>query len=187
MSNIYVVNPPNVSKRVDDKVYDRVKIQTQKWTPLPDSSGVELIGNVRPVWNKKEKKFSFVPYPSLDDTEKNGKTLIIKNYYKEYDNMHKVISSAMLLYRLLCLFKCTVVSEGPEGYKCTWWITLKHNKTGERLMFGEWKGAAGIWTRFHNTEELPVSYRKDILGLLNKLCAEDCPHPYDGCVAGSVA
>jgi hypothetical protein len=57
-------------------------------------------------------------------------------------------------------------------------------KTGDCLMFGEWKGAAGIWTVYHSHEELKDSFKQDILELLDLLAANDCPHPYDGTVAG---
>lgn len=30
-------------------------------------------------------------------------------------------------------------------------------------------------------------FSNDIILLLNEICSPDCPHPYDGLVAGSVA
>lgn len=166
----YIVNPIYVQERVDKKVYARVEKQTAKWTPVTNMG--DSCGNVRPIWDIKKGKFSF----SLKDEFNPGCC-----------GMYQVISSALFLYRLLCLFKCTVKSEGPEGYKNTWWITLQHKETGEKLTFGEWKGAAGTFTRFHAVKELPASYKKDTVALLNEICSPDCPHPYDGCVAGSVA
>lgn len=171
----YIVDPPVCTDRVDDKVYARVKKQTSKWEPVavPPDCGC---GNVRPVWDKTKGKFVF---------EQPGKDFL--EFYKNYDMMSSVISSAMLLYRLLCHFECPVMTEGPEGYKCIWWVTLKHKETGELLTLGEWKGAAGTWTKYHSDKELPAAFKKDILALLNELCAKDCPHPYDGTVAGCVA
>ena len=174
--NRYLIDPPVVQDRVDEEVYARVREQTAKWTPVDHM--VKGCGNVRPNWNNKTKKFVFKD-PNLNER--------FSDFYKTHTMFHDVISSALLLYRLLCLYKATVETEGPEGYKCTWWVTLKHNETGELLTFGDWKGAAGTWTRFHKIGELPKSYRDDTLLLLNEICSPDCPHPYDGCVAGSVA
>lgn len=183
MSN-YVVQPRLHAARVSDsdKVYKRVGAQTDKWEAVSQrglKKIVNLCGNVRPVWNKKEKKFVF-------EVGIYGQGNIVKNL-EIYSDMYAVMSSAMLLYRVMCLFKCNVISEGPKGYKCTWWVTLQHKLTGEYLQFGEWKGAAGIWTRFLVEKELPQEYAEDLLLLLNELYSKDCPHPYDGCVAGSVA
>lgn len=51
-----------------------------------------------------------------------------------------VMSSAMLLYRLCCLFDCTV--EGRSGYANVWAIQLKHKATGECAGFSEHNGGA---------------------------------------------
>lgn len=176
-SKRYVVDPPRCGSRVDDKVYARVKVQTNKWTPMKVS--VDGNGNLKPVMDRDTGKFLFKEY---DHAKGN-----YAEFHEDYAAICDAISSAMLLYRLLCLFQCTVISEGPEGYKCVWWVTLSHKATGEQLMFGEWKGAAGIWTKFADKKEAPKEFLKDMLLLLNELCAQDCPHPYDGCVAGSVA
>ncbi len=166
----YLVNPSYVTKRSGN--YEKAKPIQDKWTPTVRSVTKEpFIGNVRPNFSLERKRFEFT-----DDI-----------FPKDSIGMYQVFSSALLLYRLLCLFKAQVVSEGPEGYKCVWWITLQHKETGDCLMFGEWKGAAGIWTVYHSHEELKDSFKQDILELLDLLAANDCPHPYDGTVAGSVA
>ena len=179
MSNNYLINPNYSLERVDQTVQDRVNLQTVKWEPqektLENSSG-NVASNLR--YSIETKKFEYRKTATLEQWVEE---------YNKYPPMCKVISSALLLYRLLCLFKTTVTTEGPAGYKCTWWVTLKHKESGESLMFGEWKGAAGIWTRFGEYKELSDSFREDTLALINELCAEDCPHPYDGTVAGSVA
>ena len=164
----YFCNPTYIQKRDGD--YEKATKITSKWEPV-SSKDHDLIGNVRPTFSLETEKFTFSHEKFLPD----------------YIGMYHVISSALLLYRLICLYKAEVYTEGPEGYKCIWWITLKHKETGEVLMFGEWKGAAGIWTRYHNSKELPASYKKDTLNLLNFLVSKTCPHPYDGLVAGSVA
>ena len=167
-SNNYYAQPQYYAKRVSPKIYDRAAKAASPWEPVAKiKEELSMCGNVRPDFNKSTHKFQF-----------GG------GFY----GMPDAISSALLLYRLLCLFggKVTVVPKKHQ-YKCIWWFTLKHKETGEYLQFGEWKGAAGIWTRFHSAEELPASYKADILTLLNELVSKNTPHPYDGCIAGSVA
>jgi len=177
-SKRYVVDPPICGSRVDNKVYARVKVQTDKWEPQMDMDA-DGNGNIKPVMDRDTGKFLFKEY----DFGKGN----YAEFQEDYASISEAISSAMLLYRLLCHYKCTVISEGPDGYKTVWWVTLKHKATGEMLTFGEWKGAAGVWTKFVHQKEAPKVFIKDMLLLLEELCAQDCPHPYDRCVAGSIA
>lgn len=170
----YLVNPTKNQERVEDKVYERAQKIASKFEPtidLPD----EYCGNVNPVFDQKKKKFVFNAKDNLYSTSETQL------------NIYEVISSALLLYRTLCLFKCTVLSEGPEGYKLVWEVALKHKESGEVLILREWKGAATIATSFSSHKQIPESFKKDLLALLTELCAPDCPHPYDGTVSGSVA
>jgi len=176
----YICNPPEVQARVGKKVYDRVAKQVDKWEavehshPYKHCPGIEFIGNVRPLWDKAAKRFVFKDY-TLGTAEK-------------YEMISGVISSALLLYRLLVLFSAKVEVEPMEDkYKCIWWVVLRHKATGEYLQLGEWKGAAGTWTKYYDHKELPASFKRDTLALMNELTSKDCPHPYDGLVAGSVA
>jgi hypothetical protein len=173
-SDGYIISPPYCQGRVEHAVYERAEAQTVKWEPIEAPIGLGTCGNISPEYDKTTGKCVLRPERHERDPER-------------FEYMFHVISSAMLLYRLLCLFKADVETEGPEGYKCIWWVNLKHKETGEILRFGEWKGAAGIWTRFHRNDELPEAYKRDMLLLLDELVAEDCPHPYDGNIAGSVA
>jgi hypothetical protein len=158
----YLTNATMSHKRKPSTAYEIQSKISNKWTPVPRGT-IDLCGNVRPSYNKV---FSFIG----------------DNY-----SMFEVIPSSLLLYKLLCLYKAKVHSEGPEGYKTVWSICLQHKKTKEILMFSEWKGAAGIWTRFYTQEELPQAYKEDLIELLNHLVSDNCLHPYDGLVAGSVA
>jgi hypothetical protein len=167
----YIIDPPEIQARVKAKVYARADRQTDKWESCTQPE-IEFIGNVRPVWNKATNRFVFRDLTLSD--------------WKRFPLMSSVISSALLLYRTLCLFGAPVKVE-HANYKCIWWVCLRHIETGEYLVLGEWKGAAGTWTEYHSAKELPKAFRQDILLLLNELCAPDCPHPYDGLVAGSVA
>lgn len=176
MSARFIVDPPVSTKRVDRKVYDRTKKVAAKWEVGTEPDG-GTCGNVVPHYDRETKKFTF-----KDDSIELGWTEFNKRYAMFYD----VISSPMLLYRLLCILHAPV-RVPTEAYKSVWWVTLKHKETGAILQFGEWKGAAGTWTIYHDSAELPKSFAKDMLALCNELAAKDCPHPYDGCVAGCVA
>ncbi len=48
------------------------------------------------------------------------------------------------------------------------------------MSFDEHKGAAGCCFSSHKMVD-------DVRDLLTLLCSPNCPHPYDGVVAGSVA
>jgi len=111
----YIVDPPVSTSRLKRTAYEKADKITSKWIPV-QRPNIELCSNVRSNFNPTTKKFLF-----------NPSTV----------GMYQVISSALLLYRLLCLFKASVETEGPAGYKCTWCITLKHKESGEYLMLGE--------------------------------------------------
>jgi len=151
--------------------YKRAAKITSVWEPISPKDQ-ELCGNVRPNFNTVTKKFVFGNHDCFS---------------KGYAGMWEAISSALLLYRLLCLYKAPVETFGPDGYKVIWWVALRHKETGEVLMFGEWKGAAGTWTRFHDHKELPKTFKRDTLSLMNLLISDQCPHPYDELTAGGVA
>ena len=103
-------------------------------------------------------------------------------------SLSEVMSSALALYRTICMIRNPIVeTEGASGYKVPWNIHLIHEETGEILGISEWKGAFGIWTRFGSIKELPKSYKRDVIELLNLMFSDKSPHPYDGCTAGIVA
>ena len=107
---------------------------------------------------------------------------------KEVEYLYRAIPSCLLLYRLICTFGPTKLNcRGNEGYKMVWEYPLKHKETGEFVVFDEWKGGSTFHTRFYSTEDLPESYKNDLTTLINYLISNECAHPYDGVVAGSVA
>lgn len=172
-SNTYAVNPPYCTKRLPQRAYTKAKRVSKKWEAIaPSLEGSS--GNVRPDFNKESGEFFFCE-GSID--WQSGIEV----------GMHEAISSALLLYRTLCLFSCQIQSNGPDGYKIVWSTSLRHKDTGEILSLGEWKGGAGTWTRFSGVKQCPDSFRDDLLELLNLLASPECPHPYDGTVAGTVA
>ena len=130
------------------------------------------------VVNIKTKRARFVPdYCDACGPYENPKAV----------GFWQAIPSALLMYRLACLFPGQIETEGHEGYKVTWTMTLRHKATGEILGFGEWKGGALFWTKYGSYKELPTQFRSDLLKLINLLISDVSPHPYDGVVAGSVA
>ena len=101
-----------------------------------------------------------------------------------YMHMHKVISSPMLLYRLRCLFPSCEVQQW-DGYKGVWRVGLQHKRTQCHAEFGEHKGA--IVVRGDTSMEKDEAATQDMLDLIELLCSDRCPHPYNGTVAGCIA
>jgi len=170
----YVVNPRyNQPRNKDRELHVKtVKMLKAKWRPMARRANVDIYGDQRPEWDRTSKKFVL-----RMETNDLGK----------YKYMYEVISAALLLYRLIVLFAAKVYSVPSRiQYANIWWVTLKHKETGIILTFGERKAAAGIWTSVHR-DQMPESFKADTLELLNILADPKCPHPYDGCVAGSVA
>lgn len=124
------------------------------------------------LYDKETKCFGFRSYWD-DDT---------KQY--EFD-MYRVMSSALLLYRVCCLFAGIHIDVmGRDAYKMVWQAEVKHKATGEAMGFSEWKGAALVRV---SDLTLPKEVESDMLDLLNLLFDTNFPHPYDGTVAGCVA
>lgn len=99
---------------------------------------------------------------------------------------YQAIPSALLLYRLGCVFDGEV-HFCRNGYKCIWEFALKHEKTGEVVIFGEHKGGATFWTKFMDIKDVPKEFLKDLKELVEYLVSDKISHPYDGVLAGSVA
>lgn len=181
--NRYVVDPPVVQDRVDEKMRDLVSKTTSAWEPA--SSEDVIHHDMKAVTNMLGEKLQL----SWDST--TGKVSYQSGRYRQqqsYGNIfayQTIISSPLLLYRLCCLFQCKVDVEGPDGYKLVWSVFLKHKASGVFVGFSEWKGSALY--RASKFPPTPTSFDEDWLALLNLLLDPCCPHPYDGTVAGSVA
>ena len=107
------------------------------------------------------------------------------DYNPDFRHAWLIISSANLLYRLCCLFQNLPVDiTGPSGYKVVWTAYVKHKASGKVFGFSEWKGAALYRMP---TRELEDEWVDGWIELLDLLCSDHCPHPYDGVVAGSIA
>lgn len=181
-NNRYPVDPPVVQNRVGNDVYERVRKVTSAWEPAypQDVSGFELssITNMTGP-NKLQLVYDLatgqVSYQTNHGYGVGSNSLAYAT----------VISSALLMYRLCCLFACEVNVQGPAGYKLVWSIYLRHKASKIFVGFQEWKGSALYRaSKFPPTE---TSFDDDWLALLNLLLDPCCPHPYDGTVAGSVA
>lgn len=181
----YPVDPPRVQTRVGREMYERVEAVNGAWTPVSPAEveGKDMcglmdfsMGSKKPetdiVWDEATGQAVYEPRSFT----RNSQELLA---YKS------IISSALLMYRLCCLFPCDVRVDGPEGYKLVWSIYLKHKGTNTYVGFSEWKGSP----TFLMSETLltGTAFDEDWLALLNLLLDPNCPHPYDGTVAGSVA
>jgi hypothetical protein len=171
----YIRKFPTLQERLDDEAYERRDAIAGKWIPFHKDEGsfcsnfsmrlsVAKDGTIS--WNKANK-----------DPDIHGPWI------------HDIMPSAMWLYRLACVFKPVVQFDGPEGYKLVWSAAFCHVKTGVEIQFYEWKGGFTFGARGPKgnvSPEDPV-FIEDCLELLNFLASDECPHPYDGVVAGSVA
>ena len=170
---------------MDEEMYERVAKVTRAWTPVtPAEMDCQYIGKVISISDTE-------PETELvwnEETKQVGYEVLSGSFSQRYPKMlayKTLISSALLMYRLCCLFKCDVAVEGPRGYKCVWSIYLKHRHTNIYIGFSEHK-ASHI---FQSSQDPPTgtTFDEDWLALLNLLLDPNCPHPYDGTVAGTVA
>ena len=180
----YFVNCEYGLERIDEEIYSKVKAIVSKWKPIKkvDEMNGKIDSQVPLIMSCNCTKSQVSVFRFFDIGYDKATHKIVKRDDNS-EGLSKVIPSALALYRALCLFKCHVLSEGPRGYKFIWSINLEHKATGEVLGLGEWKGAFDIFSKDIGNQE----FFNDVLELLNLLISDECPHPYDGCVAGSVA
>jgi len=180
MSNSeYLVQPEYLAERKAD--YKKGEIINKKWKAISKKNSYKI--------NPNGTCGNIGHYILVSD--KTRKVSITKSFVSPkagQSYLFRAISSALAMYRVVCMINNPIVeSEGAAGYKMPWSISLKHEETGNILMFGEWKGGFGIWTSFNKTEDLPESYKKDMIEILNLMFSKNSPHPYDRVTAGSVA
>ena len=121
---------------------------------------------------------------------KKGKAHMTNDFYldsEEYIDEHEQISSSLMLYRVISLFKCGIDTSMCDYYKRNWAVTLRHKSTGLLLIITEWKGGFAIATQAKNVSDLPDGYVIECERLLTQLVSNKMPIDYDGVVAGSVA
>ena len=190
----YVVDPPSYGDR--DGRDDLKEAVCSKWSVdvatdrskmlySIDNSGLDIVYSVKDrkhvlsfsSWCPLRQVLTYAVKEHIVDTRPRDNP--------DLKSIWEVISSANLLYRLCCLFsELPVEIDGPNGYKFVWNIFLKHKASGKVFGFLDCKGAATYQTP---CGELQDEWVDDWIELLDLLCSDHCPHPYDGCVAGSVA
>lgn len=119
---------------------------------------------------------------------KEQKYLFSKDFLhgdERYLSLYRIIPSALLLYRLICTFFGSPICY--DNYKTVWEYNLTHKETGKAISFSEWKGAAGFWMADTDSNKLDPSFKQDLIELITYLTSNQCAHPYDNLVAGSVA
>lgn len=176
----YILDVPMWQDRVDQDVVDHTERVIVKWQPW-HTANVPFVKDHWGIGSTMELSW-----------HKGNKMWFMAQQREVWQNMeetlsiHRVISSALLLYRLCCLWPVNTEAEGWQGYKSVWTVTLRHKATGMFVQMSEWKGAALV--RFSSGAKVPAGgYEADLLELMELLCSDKCPHPYDGTVAGSVA
>ncbi|KAJ9609200.1 hypothetical protein H2200_006972 [Cladophialophora chaetospira] len=100
--------------------------------------------------------------------------------YESHREFWYKISSQLLYYRVTTIFGMPPSDEN-DGYKVAWWAHLTYKDGKSRLDIGDWKGHAS--TNYYGNAE----GRESALALLNFLTGLNCPHTYDGVLAGTSA
>ncbi len=144
-----------------------------------DASGPELVRDT--TWDQYNL-FSESPDSDLrlcfhDEWDSSTRCLCRQKGYHSFSTR---VSSQLLLYRLTVTFGMPPSRE-DDGYKSCWVVDLRNLDGISVLSFQDYKGAADV--RFYGTTEASV----DALKLLNFLVGMECPHTYDGILAGTRA
>ncbi|GAQ84817.1 hypothetical protein KFL_002070125 [Klebsormidium nitens] len=104
---------------------------------------------------------------------------------ERYEHIGERIPSALVLYRLLCLFPSLDVPT-YDWYKCLWDFLLTHEATGFRLKIWEHKAALHAMVFWTDTPgPAPECFQADACAFLELLLSDECRHPC-GVVAGSI-
>ena len=177
----YHVDPPVSQDRVGREVRQKAEQISGRWAAVPpsDVASQEMASTSNMRWSKGH---SWIQWDAS-----SGKASLTESEHLWGRELRpsSVISSALLLYRLCCLFDCQVDVEGPQGHKVVWSVYLQHKSSRHYVGFSEWKGSALF--RASKFPPTGTAFDEDWLDLLNLLLDPQCPHPYDGTVAGSVA
>ncbi len=131
-----------------------------------------------------------IAYNFLVD-KKTLQTKVCKNAFNNREKgymLYEVMSSALMLYRLICMFpNPVVICQGAAGYKVPWEMFFKHKETGHVICMSEWKGSFNLRSEFNDINDVPLSLQEDLCMLFDLLYSNNSPHPYDHTVAGSCA
>lgn len=180
MDRNYLVNCDYIQER--NANYEKRKVIEELFEPDPEQNFPNgANGNVSFELNIDRNTLK-------SEFKKTGDLENLAVRLKKSAQLYEAIPAALLLYRLICTFgPVKLHCEGNEGYKMVWYYALKHKKTNTPIVFDEWKGSSGFHTSFHTFTEMSEELQKDICTLVDYLLSDECGHPYDGLVAGSVA
>ncbi len=171
VENDFSVNPDYAADRTGN--YDLRDKIAAKWQNTDDEfSGC---GNVHSMFYFDTKKQTFF----------FSKDYISHEKVSEFIPLYKVMSPALFLYRIIATFFGT--PKCADSYKSIWGYDLIHKASGKGINFSEWKGAIGFWLPEPSHKVLTAEFKADIIELMNYLASNECAHPYDNLVAGSVA
>ncbi len=169
----YHFQPAFVQERAPNQIWqDQV---VAKWEVL--EKPVLAHGNINMIlrFDKRVNRFMF-----LKDWRKGFKD---REHYLAF---YEVISSAFLLYRLICI-GFYPHSFDTDSYKSLWSVGLKHRETGHQISLDDHKAGSHLASFFSERTEMPPIFERDLLELLDFLVSNQLVHPYDLTVAGSVA
>lgn len=110
----------------------------------------------------------------------------LQNLMNHLPTLRRTIGSSLLSYRLLCLFEfeeCPPIKRNETAILGAWSVMLEFH--GKRAVFYDRFGAADV--RFEDGAHEDQQWMEHVRELLGLLCSAECPHPYDGTVAGCVA
>jgi hypothetical protein len=168
MCRNYFVCPQFHAERLKPEAYQQSKLLQEHWAPaITIPTELHRSGTRGLCYDTETNLWGY------DDSYYSNPKLL---------GMAETISSALILYRLICVFRLAIHTPGPEGYRTVWRMAMRHQGTGEVVVFHDDKGA---WTFGHVAAKLPEEFRRDLLTLLNHVVGS-CPHPYGSVVAGSV-
>jgi hypothetical protein len=173
----YLVQPQLYQKRAEND--DVQQAILKKWKPLADKQNLGGNINSHLRFDTAEKAFVFIDREAM---YKEGS----KFEYERYELFCNTISSALLLYRCVCLgFQPQIMQS--DAYKTVWSVPFEHIASKECLVLLDYKAGADINTLAHQPSEMPTDFRNDVLELLTFIVSNSITHPYDLTIAGSVA
>ncbi len=159
----------SINRAKNDSIREKLESDFQVVQDVPDYSGYHIDFRVILKTNKI-KEYSDLGQLGLD----------------QYVGIHKLIPSALVMYRLVCTFGKELNIEYGDSYKSVWSTQLRHKETGIIINIYDFKGAFSInfvMDSMYSEED----YSKVGKLFLKLISDKNFTHTYDQTVAGSVA
>lgn len=184
--NDYCTTPQKTSSTVSREILQKRFRATGKWVPSAGkSSSIPMVDTSRKgnttqfMWDKYQNK---TVLKWLQEPDASHATFQIP--------LGEAMSSALLLYRLHCLFPGNIYSTKQNELSpgSVWRVSLKHMKTGLTVVFTEKEGGCHIIPDIFNVGNIKpdvLFLRNELMDLIDMLFAQDFPHLKAGLVAGS--